>query len=270
MTITYQEVRDVFIPIAEKHGYKFALVCICPMIRELSAQAWSMTTTTLYFEYEGFGEPIDIRERDELDLQLCPPHMKEEVQAGIARNELEAAAWAKDLKEAGMSPVEALGGALEVCESVVNRETLEKRVAASPSPLAIPLELCHKMRAFYRAAKRYNPEKANILKPLTIARDTIARSQSSGENLAQEVLGAINARMTQVRNSTAKGRWVIYEREVERQVIKEFSDFIIWQLLGEKWNWDKSKFSAKDFKLIEDAVWALYLLEQDKENQTTE
>jgi CRISPR type I-D-associated protein Csc3/Cas10d len=103
---------------------------------------------------------------------------------------------------------------------------------------------------------------------LLLAIEVVKSSPSNGEDLVQEVLGRIVARLQQTRSKNAKGRWVVHDQTVERELIYEFAQFLIFNVLEEKFKGDKSAFSSqKKIGLIEDACYALYCIEQDKENQ---
>jgi CRISPR type I-D-associated protein Csc3/Cas10d len=194
-----------------------------------------------------------------------------EHQEAVIESQIESAAqWRRDLEDSGLDPETALSLAHKESQMIIHAEAHHTAIANHPSPIAIPQAIVQKYRLFYRAEKRYNPERTNALKPLLLATEIIQRSRSQGEDLVQEVVGRIVARMQQTRSKNAKGRWVAPNQAVERKLIYEFSCFIVYNVLGERFRQDKSAFSSKNgIGLIEDACYALYCLEQDKENTAT-
>lgn len=185
----------------------------------------------------------------------------------IKEQQQSAEEWAASLEESGMSPLQALGLAKSECEFLVEKNERSTAIASHKSDIAVPLEICRLMRQFYRADKMYKPSTTNVLKPLLLAKEVIGKSpRSTGEELKELIVGRIVGFMKQVRGNTALGRWVIPSQTQEIDAITEFADFIVFNLLEQKWNGDKPRFASVDIRLIEDAVFYLYILEQDKEN----
>ena len=244
------------------------IIKVAPMLNQApNADNFQFAFDALYFLWERklniqHHEVIPIPERDRIALKYS--RFGEHQKAVIQKQIDEAAEWAKDLEEAGIDdPMQTLSFCQAEAEFIVAKEQHETTVATHPSPIAIPQRIVQLYREFYRAA---GPETTNVLKPLLLTKEVISKSSSKGEELAQEVLGRISAHMKQVRAGSAKGRWVISDRAEERQAIVEFSRFMIFHVLGEKFNGDKSAFSSKKgIGLIQDACDALYRLEQDKE-----
>lgn len=175
--------------------------------------------------------------------------------------------WAASLEESDMSPLQALGLAKSECEFIVEKNERSTAIASHKSDIAVPLEICRLMRQFYRADKMYKPSTTSTLKPLLLAKDVVKKSPSTGEELKELIVGRIVGFMKQVRGNTALGRWVIPSQTQEIDAITEFADFIVFNLLEQKWRGDKSQFSSNTgIGLIENAVFYLYILEQDKEN----
>jgi hypothetical protein len=237
--------------------------------REYKAENWQMAIDTLAYVWwakEIGGEKPSVETVDQISLTHSPFRAKTE--AIIAKEKREADEWAAELKEAGMSPFEALGGAMQVCERVVQVDQLEQSLAMHPSPIVVPQAIVQMYRVFYRASARYRIKTADAIRPLQVAIDVITRSSSNGEALAQEVAGAIAAKMRKIRAGTAQGRWVLSDTQLELTAISAFSNFMVYNVLGQRFNGDKSQFSSKisGIGLIADACVCLYQLEQDKEN----
>jgi len=243
------------------------IIKVAPMLNQApNADNFQLAFDALYFLWEcklniQHHEVMPIPERDRIALKYS--RFGEHQEAVIQQQIDEANQWAKDLEEAGIDdPMQTLSFSKAEAEFIVAGEQRETTVATHPSPIAIPQRIVQLYRAFYRAT---GPETTNVLKPLLLTKEVISKSSSKGEELAQEVLGRISAHMKQVRGKTAKGRWVISDRAEEMQAVVEFANFMVFHVLGEKFNGDKASFSSKKgIGLIEDACDALYRLEQDK------
>lgn len=276
MTITFTDLRaDLHISCDAGKSFEESIDQLAPKINQFAAQAheykvenWQMALDTLGFVWwdpEYRGERISAERLDLLTIKFSP--YRHASKALIAKQKREAKEWASDLEEAGMTTFEALAGATQVCERVVAVAQLETALAASPSGIAIPQAIVQMYRTFYRASTKYQVKTADAIRPLQVAIDVVNRSSSKGEALAQEVTGAIAAKMRQIRAGTAQGRWVLSDKQDELAAVSRFSNFIVHNVLGQKFSGDKAQFSSRSgIGLIVDACVYLYQLEQDKEN----
>ena len=277
MTFDYIAIKETFLKNAKadrrtaEDFEKLIIEAATPLNAAPNADNFQFAFDALYFLWEcklniQHGEIIPIPERDRIALKYS--RFGEHQEAVIQKQIDEANQWAKDLEAAGIDdPMQTISFSKAEAEFIVAKEQREAAVATHRSPIAIPQRIMQLYRVFYRAEKRFNPETTNVLKPLLLTKEVISKSSSKGEELAQEILGRISAHMRQVRAGSAKGRWVISDRAEEMQAIVEFANFMVFHVLGEKFNGDKSAFSSKKgIGLIEDACNALYRLEQDKEN----
>ncbi|MEM8640385.1 MAG: type I-D CRISPR-associated protein Cas10d/Csc3 [Cyanobacteria bacterium P01_G01_bin.54] len=140
----------------------------------------------------------------------------------------------------------------------------------SKSPLNHPYKLTALFRDFYRANKRYNPKANAVLKPIDIAAETILKAESSmfyGEALIAVVAAEVFKLMDRVHASTAEGRWVISDREQERQKVLEFAQYFVTDVFEGAFAGDRARLAGRQINLIRDTCEFLYRLEQDKENQ---
>ncbi|NEO28509.1 MAG: type I-D CRISPR-associated protein Cas10d/Csc3, partial [Kamptonema sp. SIO4C4] len=142
----------------------------------------------------------------------------------------------------------------------------------SKSPINHPQRLTELYRAFYRANQRYNPKANAVLKPLDIAADTILKAESTvfqGETLVAVVAAEVFKLMDRVHASTAEGRWVISDREEERQRVLEFARYFVLEVFEGAFKCDRARLAGRQLNLIRDTCEFLYRLEQDKENQAS-
>ena len=72
--------------------------------------------------------------------------------------------------------------------------------------------------------------------------------------------------MDRVRNSTAEGRWVISQREEERQAVLDFARYFVEEVFEKGFSRDRARLAGRQLNLIKDTCEFLYRLEQDKEN----
>ncbi|NEO85332.1 MAG: type I-D CRISPR-associated protein Cas10d/Csc3 [Spirulina sp. SIO3F2] len=147
----------------------------------------------------------------------------------------------------------------------------EKWSMTAESPLNHPHKLTELFREFYRANKRYNPKANAVLKPIDIAAETILKAESSmfqGEALVAVVAAEVFKLMDRVHASTAEGRWVISDREKERQKVLEFAQYFVTDVFDGAFAGDRARLAGRQINLIRDTCEFLYRLEQDKENQT--
>lgn len=146
----------------------------------------------------------------------------------------------------------------------------EKLKLMPESALNHPLNLTLLYRRFYRANKRYNPKANALLKPFEVAADTILKAESSvyqGETLVTVVAAEISKLMDRVHASTAEGRWVIQDREKERQEILNFARYFVLNVFEGAFKSDRARLAGKQLNLLKDTCEFLYRLEQDQENQ---
>lgn len=138
------------------------------------------------------------------------------------------------------------------------------------SALNHPKKLTELYREFYRANKRYNAKANAVLKPIDIAADTILKAETSmfhDEALVTVVAAEVFKLMDRVHNSTAEGRWVIRDREKERQLVLDFARYFVVDVFEQAFAGDRARLAGRQLNLIRDTCEFLYRLEQDKENQ---
>lgn len=147
---------------------------------------------------------------------------------------------------------------------------LEELIVGEESPLNHPQKLTELYRRFYRAAKRYNPKSNAILKPIDIAADTVLKAELSvfqGETLVAAVAAEVFKLMDRVHASTAEGRWIISNREDERQAVLDFARYFVKDVFEGAFAGDRARLAGRQLNLIRDTCEFLYRLEQDKENR---
>ncbi len=138
------------------------------------------------------------------------------------------------------------------------------------SALNHPKKLTDLYRSFYRANKAYNPKANAVLKPVDIASETILKAESTmfqGDALIAVVAAEVFKLMDRVHNSTAEGRWVVSDREKERQLVLDFARYFVVDVFEEAFSGDRARLAGRQINLIRDTCEFLYRLEQDKENQ---
>ncbi|OPF17588.1 type I-D CRISPR-associated protein Cas10d/Csc3 [Microcystis aeruginosa KW] len=136
------------------------------------------------------------------------------------------------------------------------------------SPLNHPKKLTELYRQFYRANKRYNPKANAVLKPIDVAADTILKGgMYQGEALVSVVAAEVASLMNRVHASTAEGRWILSDREQERQKILSFARYFVIDMFEGSFKGDRARLAGRQLNLIRDTCEFLYRLEQDRENQ---
>lgn len=138
------------------------------------------------------------------------------------------------------------------------------------SALNHPKKLTDLYRQFYRANKRYNAKSNAILKPIDVAADTILKAETSmfhNEALVTVVAAEVSKLMDRVHNSTAEGRWIISDREKERQLVLDFARYFVTEVFEKAFASDRARLAGRQLNLIRDTCEFLYRLEQDRENQ---
>jgi CRISPR-associated protein Csc3 len=137
------------------------------------------------------------------------------------------------------------------------------------SPLNHPAKLTELYRQFYRANKSYNPKANAVLKPIDVASSTILKADPSfqGEALVHVVAAEVCKLIDRVHASTAEGRWILKDREEERQKILEFANYFVKDVFVETFKGDRARLAGRQINLIRDTCEFLYRLEQDQENQ---
>ncbi len=146
----------------------------------------------------------------------------------------------------------------------------EELIVTEKSSLNHPKRLMQLYRQFYRANKRYNPKANAVLKPIDIAADTILKADTTvfqGETLVMAVAAEVFKLMDRVHGSTAEGRWVISNREKERQAIVEFAHYFVVEVFDKALRCDRARLAGRQLNLIRDTCEFLYRLEDDKENR---
>jgi CRISPR-associated protein Csc3 len=151
-------------------------------------------------------------------------------------------------------------------------QTLEQFTVIDPdkSPMNHPKNLTELYRRFYRANKRFNPKANAVLKPLDSAAGTLLKADLrafQGETLVMAVAAEVFKLMDRVHSSTAEGRWVLKNREEERQVILEFARYFVVEVFEKSFAGDRARLDGKQLNLLKNTCEFLYRLEDDKENQ---
>jgi CRISPR-associated protein Csc3 len=151
-------------------------------------------------------------------------------------------------------------------------QTLEQLTVIDPekSPMNHPKNLTELYRRFYRANKRFNPKANAVLKPLDLAAATLLKADLSafqGETLVIVVAAEVFKLMDRVHSSTAEGRWVLKNREEERQVVLEFAQYFVVEVFEKSFAGDRARLDGKQLNLLKNTCEFLYRLEDDKENQ---
>lgn len=148
-----------------------------------------------------------------------------------------------------------------------NRTNLTIDMTAQ-SPLNHPKKLTDLYRSFYRANKRYNPKANAVLTPINVAADTILKGgMYQGEALVSVVAAEVASLMNRVHASTAEGRWILSDREQERQKILSFARYFVIDVFEGSFKGDRARLAGRQLNLIRDTCEFLYRLEQDRENQ---
>ncbi|MBD2330131.1 type I-D CRISPR-associated protein Cas10d/Csc3 [Alkalinema sp. FACHB-956] len=137
------------------------------------------------------------------------------------------------------------------------------------SPMNHPQNLTALYRKFYRANKQFNPKANAVLKPLDLAADTLLKADASvfhGETLIATVAAEIFKLMDRVHASTAEGRWILKNREEERQAVLEFATYFVVDVFEKSFAGDRARLAGRQLNLLRDTCEFLYRLEDDKEN----
>ncbi|NJM66013.1 MAG: type I-D CRISPR-associated protein Cas10d/Csc3 [Acaryochloris sp. RU_4_1] len=146
----------------------------------------------------------------------------------------------------------------------------EEWILTPDSSLNHPQRLTDLYRQFYRANKRYNAKANAVLKPIDIAADTILKAESSmfhDDALVSVVAAEVFKLMDRVHASTAEGRWVVSDREKERQLVLDFARYFVIDVFEKAFAGDRARLAGRQLNLIRDTCEFLYRLDQDKENQ---
>lgn len=146
----------------------------------------------------------------------------------------------------------------------------EEWILTPDSPLNHPKKLTDLYRQFYRANKPYNPKANAVLKPVDIAADTILKAETGifhDEALVTVVAAEVFKLMDRVHASTAEGRWVVSDREKERQLVLDFANYFVVNVFEKAFAGDRARLAGRQINLIRNTCEFLYRLEQDKENQ---
>lgn len=226
----------------------------------LNAQNWMFWFDTIYYRWQrGAKQEVDIAIRDQMAMQLVPPHLQEELNLIIQRQQWEAKKFAKELKESGLSPLEVLDVSGEVARAIAIDEATGKAIANHPSPLSIPMQLCQLMLDFYSPGDLKS--RTNLVKPLKIAAEVVLKSpQSPPLELQHFVIGQLTSFLDAVARGEAKG--IVFPNW--RQSVNKFAYFFVFDVFVGKYSSDLAKLSGREFDMILDAVVALVRLELDK------
>ena len=150
-----------------------------------------------------------------------------------------------------------------------NRTNLTIDMTAE-SPLNHPKNLTELYRQFYRAkSSKGKPIKANaILKPIDEAADVILKADNAiSDDLTSLVAARLFKLMDRVRSQTAEGRYVIKEREQEREKILDFAKYFVKNVFEESFESDRARLAGRQLNIIRDTCEFLYRLEMDKERR---
>jgi hypothetical protein len=236
-----------------------------------NAANWEMLFATLAWHYDGVTKVYPPAEfQDRIVTKYCPD--KVGIRSVVKQSQESGRKFGEALDEMGVDRGKAFT-ILDDCRTVLdnNIENDKQRttIAKHPSPLSVPQHLVDLYRAFYRAEKRFGATNTDVLKPILRAKEVVLKAprNTNSLELTQMILGDLCNLMQQIHNGTAKGRYVIHQREWEQQAILAFADFFVNHLLMETFGGDRSKMSSKTgIGLIEDACSALFRLEDHKES----
>lgn len=161
----------------------------------------------------------------------------------------------------------------------------EELIVTEESLLNHPMNLTALYRKFYKADRKYNPKANAILKPIDIAAKVALDADESfqGQTLIDEVMetdpcfhskalvavvaAEISKLMDRIHANTAEGRWVISNRESERQAILRFAEYFVFEVFEKSFAGDRARLAGKQINLLKDTCEFLYRLENDRENQ---
>jgi CRISPR-associated protein Csc3 len=141
---------------------------------------------------------------------------------------------------------------------------------AIQSPLNHPQKLTELYRKFYKAGKPYNPKSNAVLKPIDLAAETLLKADSTvfqGDALVTTVAAEVFKLMDRVHSKTADGRWVISDREEERQAVLVFAQYFVVEVFETAFAGDRARLAGRQLNLLRDTCEFLYRLENDKENK---
>jgi CRISPR-associated protein Csc3 len=141
---------------------------------------------------------------------------------------------------------------------------------ATKSPLNHPQKLTELYRKFYKAGKLYNPKANAVLKPIDVAAETLLKADSTvfqGDTLVTTVAAEVFKLMDRVHAKTADGRWVMSDREAERQAVLEFAQYFVVEVFETAFAGDRARLAGRQLNLLRDTCEFLYRLENDKDNK---
>ncbi|MFM7882412.1 MAG: type I-D CRISPR-associated protein Cas10d/Csc3, partial [Microcystis panniformis] len=133
-----------------------------------------------------------------------------------------------------------------------NRTNLTIDMTAE-SPLNHPKNLTELYRQFYRAkSSKGKPIKANaILKPIDEAADVILKADNAiSDDLTSLVAARLFKLMDRVRSQTAEGRYVIKERDQEREKILDFAKYFVKDVFEKSFKSDRARLAGRQLNLI--------------------
>jgi CRISPR-associated protein Csc3 len=141
---------------------------------------------------------------------------------------------------------------------------------AIKSPLNHPQKLTELYRKFYKAGKLYNPKANAVLKPIDLAAETLLKADSTvfqGDTLVTTVAAEVFKLMDRVHSKTADGRWVMSDREAERQAVLAFAQYFVVEVFETAFAGDRARLAGRQLNLLRDTCEFLYRLENDKDNK---
>jgi CRISPR-associated protein Csc3 len=141
---------------------------------------------------------------------------------------------------------------------------------AIKSPLNHPQKLTELYRKFYKAGKLYNPKANAVLKPIDLAAETLLKADSTvfqGDTLVTTVAAEVFKLMDRVHAKTADGRWVMSDREAERQAVLEFAQYFVVEVFETAFAGDRARLAGRQLNLLKDTCEFLYRIENDKDNK---
>jgi CRISPR-associated protein Csc3 len=141
---------------------------------------------------------------------------------------------------------------------------------AIKSPLNHPQKLTELYRKFYKAGKLYNPKANAVLKPIDLAAETLLKADSivfQGDTLVTTVAAEVFKLMDRVHSKTADGRWVMSDREAERQAVLAFAQYFVVEVFETAFAGDRARLAGRQLNLLRDTCEFLYRLENDKDNK---
>jgi len=129
-------------------------------------------------------------------------------------------------------------------------------------------ELLERYWAFYRAeSKKGGFTSQGCTKPVELAfQILIKETQLSDEEMKDTIAARLSGLMKQIHLRTAEGYWVTSGQE-ERNLIREFSRFIVDEFFREGVNSDRARLVGQKYRLIVNTCEFLYRIKHDEEKK---